>query len=213
MFLSGLTASQRRLVIQSAQRREFLPDEVIINRGALATHLFLVTRGTVKYYRVTAKGDQVLLWRLAPGDILGIGSLLSVPWRYIGTAEAIDEGEMLVWPRKKIRPLAATYSILAENALHIALYYLSAYADRLVGLTTETAQQRLARTLLQLCRRSGQVQADTLELAITNEDLGGLADVTPFTASRQLKEWERQGLIQKGRGKVRILSPEGLLSD
>jgi CRP/FNR family transcriptional regulator, nitrogen oxide reductase regulator len=57
------------------------------------------------------------------------------------------------------------------------------------------------------------VRPTGVELSIMNEDLAGLANVSAFTASRLLKEWERQGIVQKSRGKVCILSPESLLID
>src|SRR5262249_23516256 len=147
------------------------------------------------------------------GDTFGIGALLAAPVTYVGTAQAVDDCELLVWSQERIRTLAATYALLAENALRIVLYYLAAYADRVVGLTTETAEQRMAHTLLQLSNRAGQVRSDGVELAMTNEDLSGLANISAFTASRQLKKWERQGVIQKRRGKINIVSPEGLVID
>jgi CRP-like cAMP-binding protein len=212
-FLSGLTAGDRKIVLQSAERKKFRAHQVIINAGAPAARLFLLVRGGVKYYRVTSKGDEVLLWWLAPGDVFGLSAILRAQVRYIGTAEAIDDCELLIWPRKKIRSLASAHKVLAENALQIAFHFLDAYADRLVGLTTATAEQRLSHTLFKLCKRIGSVHSGGVELAITNEDLGGLANVSPFTASRLLKRWERKGVLKKRRGKIQIANPEGLLSD
>jgi CRP/FNR family transcriptional regulator, nitrogen oxide reductase regulator len=212
-FLSGLTADQSKLILQSAERRRVPANNVIVTGGTPATSLFNLTEGTAKFFRVTKNGDEVLLWWLSSGDTFGIGALLAGPVRYIGTAETVDDCELLVWNQEIIRPLADTYSRLAENALKIALFYLAAYADRLVGLMTDTAEQRLARTLLQLSNRVGQVQPSGVDLAIRNEDLSGLANVSAFTASRQLKKWERQGVIKKNRGKIHIFSPENLLID
>jgi DNA-binding transcriptional regulator YhcF (GntR family) len=42
--------------------------------------------------------------------------------------------------------------------------------------------------------------------------LASLADVSSFTASRTLNKWERQGVVEKSRGKVVIRSPEKLLA-
>ncbi len=212
-FLSGLKAEQKRLVLQSAEVWKLPRNSAIIHAGDLATKLFLLNTGRVKYYRITKKGDEVLLWWITPGEIFGIGSLLATPVRYIGTAESVEGCELFVWSHKKIRQLAAAYPRLAENALHIVLHYISEYSDRLIGLISETAEQRLARTIIRLGRRMGHVQSDGVELAITNESLGGLADVSPFTASRQLKQWEREGILQKDRGKILIVSPERLLVD
>src|SRR5262249_20273524 len=191
----------------------FAPNHTIVSGGSPATSLFQLTSGAAKFFRVTKNGEEVLLWWLSAGDTFGLAALLAPPLHYIGTAEAISDCELLVWGRDKIRPLACDYEVLAENALSIILYYLAAFADRLVGLTTETAEQRLARTLLQLSHRTGHVRSSGIELAIKNEDLSGLANVSLFTASRHLKNWERQGILEKTRGKINIVSPEGLLID
>jgi CRP-like cAMP-binding protein len=57
------------------------------------------------------------------------------------------------------------------------------------------------------------VRPEGVEVAITNEHLSNLADVSAFTASRQLKQWEREGILQKGRGKILIVSPESFVND
>src|SRR5262245_16614160 len=212
-LLSGFTADQSRLILQSAERWRLAPNNVIMYGGQPATSLFQLIEGTAKFFRVTKNGDEVLLWWLSSGDTFGIATLLAGPVQCVGTAQTVDDCELLVWNQEIIRPLADTYPLLAQNALSIALFYLATYADRLVGLTTDTAEQRLARTLLQLSKRIGHVHPDGVDLAIKNEDLSGLANVSAFTASRQLKKWERQGVIRKERGKIHIFSPDSLLID
>ena len=212
-LLSGLTKEQAKLIIQSAEQRKFRANRVIIRTGDPASNFFLLKQGRAKYYRVTKKGHEVVLSWLAKGESFGIGALLAAPSTYIGTVQTMDDCELLVWSRDNIQSLARANERLANNALHMVMHRLAAYTDRLVRLTTETAEDRLAHGLLQLGNRFGQVRPNGVELAITNEDLAGLANVSAFTASRQLKEWERQGIIQKSRGKVFIFSPERLLID
>jgi CRP/FNR family transcriptional regulator, nitrogen oxide reductase regulator len=212
-LLSGLTPAQTKIVIESAERRKIPAKGVIVRTGDPAANLFLVTQGTVKYYRETQTGEEVLLWWLTTDDSFGIGTLLGAPLNYIATAQTVEDSELLVWSGEKIRTLAASYKLIAQNALHIVLYALGTHTDRLVGLATATAEQRLSRTLLQLGRQLGRVRPDGVELTMLNEHLARMANVSTFTASRQLQEWERRGIIHKSRGKVIILSPEGLLTD
>src|SRR5207247_1951835 len=167
-FLSGLTPAQKKLVLQSAELRKVQADRVIVNAGDPATSLFLLKHGRAKYYRITKKGEEVVLWWLTAGDTFGIGTLLAMPINYIGTAQALDECELLVWSRNRIRLLAEKHRILAQNALHIILYCLAAYTERLIGLATGTAEERLAYTLLQLARRAGHMRPDGAELTILN---------------------------------------------
>src|SRR5262245_47823108 len=177
-LFAGLSAQQRKLVIQAAELRSFAPNSIIVTGGDPATHLFLLRRGRVKYYRVMKKGNEVLLGWLLPGDTFGFGTLLKEPEHHLGTAEAVDECELLVWSRKNLRSLGEITEILAENAVRILLYYLAEGVDRLIGLTAEPAKQRLARTLIRLCRRSGQLSGKKIELDITNEYLGALANIS-----------------------------------
>ena len=50
-----------------------------------------------------------------------------------------------------------------------------------------------------------------VELAVRNEDLADEANVTVFTASRFLNEWQREGILVKTRGKIVLRSPQALL--
>lgn len=212
-LLSGLSPQQRELALQCSESQDFPADQVIVDIGKPATRLFQLTKGTAKFYRVTKKGGEVLLWWLAPGDIFGIGALLARPWRYIGSARAVEDCEFRVWNRDSIHALSAINEVMAGNALHIAMNALAHYTDRIVDLSGETAEHRLARTILQLAHRTGTVQPEGVEVTITNEDLGNLANVSVFTTSRMMGKWEREGLVEKGRGKIRIFSPENLLVD
>jgi CRP-like cAMP-binding protein len=211
-LFSGLTPEQRKRVIESAQPRKFRPNHVIIRADEPATHFYLLLEGRVKYYRVTKKGEEVVLGWLVHGDTFGAGALLKDSTCNVGNAQTIGACELLVWSQEQIRNLAATYRRLTENALHVALYYLSLYTEKVIGLTTQTAKQRLAHSIIRLCRRTGDVRPSGVELEITNEDLGALANVSVYTVSRQLKEWSRAGIIEKRRGKINILSPESLLA-
>src|SRR4051812_2312402 len=116
-FFSGLSPGDRKSVIQAASRKHFPTNHVMVNAGAVASNVYMVTKGRAKYYRVTSKGDEVLLWRMEAGDVFGIGAMLRAQARYIGTAETVGASEVLVWTRKKMRSLASEHQVLLENAL------------------------------------------------------------------------------------------------
>jgi CRP-like cAMP-binding protein len=49
-----------------------------------------------------------------------------------------------------------------------------------------------------------------VELDVTNEELAQAANVTHFTASRLISQWQRQGVLVKTRGKILLRNPEKL---
>jgi CRP-like cAMP-binding protein len=58
----------------------------------------------------------------------------------------------------------------------------------------------------------GQRVAGGVELDVRNEELANEANVTIFTASRILNEWQSKGILAKTRGKVLLRSPDVLMS-
>ena len=212
-LLAGLSEHDQGLILRVAEQRSAPGKEVLIHGGERAAFLFLLLEGRAKYYHVTAEGEELLLFWLTPGDVFGLGTLLKNPPAYLGTAETLKDCELLVWEHSVIRGLSGVYPQLAENALRITLGYLAAYADRHSGIATRTAEQRLADTLLRLGHRAGRTHPNGVDIDITNEQLGGLADVGVFTASRLLSKWVRQGTIAKERGRIRIHAPENLLTE
>jgi CRP-like cAMP-binding protein len=80
-----------------------------------------------------------------------------------------------------------------------------------MALVSHGARQRLARVLTTLAAGIGHKVPDGIELEITNEELANAANVTPFTASRLLSEWQRDGAVRKRRGSIVLRSPQRLL--
>jgi CRP/FNR family transcriptional regulator, nitrogen oxide reductase regulator len=212
-LLAGIPEPDRKLIIDTAEYRTIPAKTVIVHGGTKATQLFLLSSGGVKYYKVTKQGTELLLRWLVPGEVFGLGTLLRDPPAYVGSAVATKNCVVYVWPHTKLRELANNFPQLAENALRIVITYLTAYSERHVRLLTKNAEQRLARALLQLGHRAGHVHSTGVQVDITNEQLGSLADVGLFTATRLLTKWERNGAIVKERGKVFIQSPEKLIAD
>jgi CRP-like cAMP-binding protein len=212
-LLAGIGEKDACKILDAATPAKLLANQMIVSGGEPATRLFLLRTGTVKYYRQTQSGNDVVLGWLVPGDAFGLGTLLGKSVAYFGSAKAVTECEFCVWQHDRIRKLAESYPLLADNSLRIVLEYLGALVTRHVGLVTRSAEQRLADTLLSLGRRTGKIHSGGVDVNITNEQLGDLAHTTPFTASRLLRRWKRAGAVSKERGKVVIHMPELLIID
>jgi len=211
-LLVGLSPSELADVLAKGQAFKVVPKTLLCTGGDKAEHLFVVLSGTVKYSRLTAEGDEIILRLFTPGESFGFATLLPDPPNYLGTAEALFAGELLFWNHDEISQLSDRYHQIKTNALRIALNLLGTLSDRHASLFEGNASHRVARALVDVGRRSGGIHPQGIDVHITNEQLGSLADVSRFTASRVLSGWNRAHIITKERTKVRIHSPEGLLS-
>src|ERR1700758_2367929 len=154
-FLAGLEQAATRTILGASEFRWVPAKHAITVGGNPATHFFMVQAGRARYCHLTKKGELVLIAQLVPGDVIGLMTLLKTPGTYMATAEAASDCELLAWDRTIVRNFVSLYPQLGENGLRIALGYLQNYIDRHVALVTESAVERLARTLLKLGHQSG----------------------------------------------------------
>jgi CRP-like cAMP-binding protein len=198
-------------VLAKATYHKFPANRVITNQDHPAEHLYLLLTGRARFFFVTAKGQEVILLWIPPGEIFGSASLLPAPTGYHVSVAAIRSCSALVWDRSTIRRLAALYPKLMENAFYLTLHYLYAYRAAHEALISDTSQERLAHVLASLANGIGEKVPQGIELKIRNEELANEANVSLFSVSRLISEWHRTGLLLKGRGKILLRSPEGLL--
>jgi CRP-like cAMP-binding protein len=210
-FFKGLSSGERQAVIAAAIWRQLPARRVVIEQEAPADRLFLLMDGLARHFFVMEDGRKLLLlWRV-PGDIFGGASLLSEPRKYLLGTETVSDCSALEWHRPTIRRLVARYPRLVENGLCIALDYLTWQVATHIAVASHSARRRLADVVVSLARIAGRRIPSGVELQATNEELANAANVSLFTASRLMSEWQRRGALVKERGTVTLRSPDRLL--
>lgn len=211
-FLAGLPEADRDVVLSLASRRNFPAETAVTQEGDPASHLYLLVSGRARYFFLTDEGRKVILHWLVPGEIVGGMALLSEPMHYMVSSETVGQTSMLIWERRTIRSLMAQYPTLLDNALSFVSQYLLLYRIEHEVLICQTASERLAHWLADLASSIGRPINASIELDVTNEELASASNVTHFTVSRLLSEWQRKGLISKKRGRIIVHSPAKLIT-
>ncbi len=206
-FLDGLAPHELDEVLGAARESRFLAGTVLASQGTPANSFFLLVSGRARFFVLTPDGHKIGLMWLPAGEIIGAAALQFRPSDYIVSTETVKHCTMLVWERPVIRRLAVHYPRLLDNALDMAAEYLTFYVATHVALTCHTAPQRLAAILVNLAQGIGHKVPKGVELDVTNEELAEAANVTHFTASRLISQWQRQGALVKTRGKILLHSP------
>jgi len=212
-LLEGLTPSEIRAVLAVARQRKISPNEVLQNEGDPTRHLFLMVTGHGAFYKTTPEGDKLFLRWISPGDAFGLATLLQTqPQPSFTTVQALRGCSVFAWERVSAHALASQIPRLRENTYTLATDYVRSLGDALAARANQTAEQRLARVLVDSARHIGCAGCAGIEFGLTNEQLAQMADVSVFTVSRQLSEWQSQGILTKSRKKIVIRAPERLSS-
>lgn len=210
-LFEGMLHAALSQILALAKMRHIEPRQNVIVKGERANSLFVLQRGRARSYIVTKSGTEILLLWVAPGAVLGLVSLLADPPPYLVNTTTVSECDLLEWDHGTARKLATAYPKLSENGFRLALEYLDLYMKRHAKVVTESAESRLAHKVHQLAKETGVIDPSGIAIDITNEQLSSLSDISPFTTSRLLSKWEREGKLSKQRGRVTLLAPESLV--
>lgn len=209
-LLQRLSTSELDDILGRAVYRTYRANTVIVEQNTSADRLFLLLKGSARYFFITPDGRKAYLLWLAPGDAFGAGSLLAEPTEFLVSTEAASETRALMWSRDTVREIIVRHPTLLENGLAIASDYLVWYLATHLSLICDTARQRLANVLLSLARGIGRKHPNGITVDITNEQLASTAHLTHFTVCRLLSQWQKNGTLSKTRGKILLSHPERL---
>jgi len=210
-FLEGLSPAEINSIVAVAGRKRFAANSLMTSEGDPAECMYMMLDGGARYYTVSPEGKKIVVRWVRAGELVGGASFLSEPLEYALSTEAVKHCSALVWDRATIRSLAAAFPRLMENAMLLAYDYLVHFRILHVAMSSQSAPQRLAWVLGYLAKEMGQRVPRGVELDVRNEELAHEANVTIFTVSRLMGEWQRKGLLQKSRGKVVLRLPEELI--
>jgi CRP/FNR family transcriptional regulator, nitrogen oxide reductase regulator len=210
-LLQGLKPSDVNIVLAAAKRRRFPARSVLTIQGESADEFFLLWKGRARHFFETPDGKKIILKWITPGQPFGAVAMVARPSTYFVSAEAVQDCIALVWDALTIRGLARRCPQILENSLIIAADYFAWYVAAHASLICHDARGRVAHLLATLAPVIGQkIPGGGIEIDVTNEELASSTDITPYTASRLLSQWQKSGVLRKHRGKIRLHSPERL---
>ena len=84
---------------------------------------------------------------------------------------------------------------------------------RVIEMSTQQVEQRVANALLRLARQSGHKVEHGVEIdfPISRQDIAQMTGTTLHTVSRILSGWESRGLVESGRQRIVLREPHKLL--
>lgn len=210
-LFQGLNATACDAILREARSARVAKGKTVFEQGETVHSFYLLLHGHVRATKMTAAGEQVIVRYVATGDIFGIGQAIGLQ-AYPATATTVEDSVVLSWPTTVWARLVGDYPLLAANTLKTVGSRLQEAHSRVVEMSTQQVEQRVAHALLRLADQSGRATADGVEIAfqISRQDIAEMTGATVFTVSRTLSAWEARGLIESTRQRIVLREPQTL---
>lgn len=210
---AGASAAQVAAVVGQARLARHAKGEAIFRQGETAHAFWLLLDGRLQVVKLTPEGQQVVMRYIGPGEFFGIAVAMGLAV-YPATSTPVVDGIALVWSSAAWPNLVERCPVLATSALHAVGARLDDAHNRVVEMSTQPVERRIAKALLRLARQAGRPVGSGIafDFPISRQDIAEMAGTTLHTVSRTLSTWESQGLVGGGRKKIEICDPARLTS-
>jgi CRP-like cAMP-binding protein len=208
---AGLAPAELDAILSEARSIRYPKNSAVFQEGEDVHSFFVLLHGHVRASKTTPAGQQVVVRYVAPGEIFGVAPAIGLT-KYPATATAVDDSVALAWPSAAWPRLVAQHPALATNTLQTVGSRLQETHTRVVEMSTQQVERRVAHALLRLARQAGRKveQGVEIDFPISRQDIAEMTGTTLHTVSRTLSAWESQGLIESGRQRVVLRDPHRL---
>jgi CRP-like cAMP-binding protein len=197
------------ILAEMAHLQHYHQGQIIFYRGDPGNAMYVLVVGSVELALPSESGSEVLVARLRPGEHFGELAVLDGRPRWV-TAVAAEPSQVLAIYRETLLEFLRQH---AEASLQITLSLclrLRHITDLLADMAFLDLLTRLAKRLCEVGGIFHEAGVEPREIRISQEELADMVGATREAVNKQLARLRKTGLIQTGRGRVRILRPDKL---
>ena len=205
-LFAALSEGELQGLAQRAVERRFATDEMLFWEGEDCAGIFLIIEGSVKIFRSSPGGREVMLSiETAPATVAELPLFDGGP--YPASVRVVEPVVALFVNKIDFQQFCRQYPDVALKVLAVVGRRLRHLVGLVESMTFGSVTQRLAKMLLET---SKEVGADVFDLPSTHQELASRLGTVREVVSRNLGRFRAQGLIKVQDRQVEIINRAGL---
>jgi CRP-like cAMP-binding protein len=202
-LLAGIEMSVLEELAENTIQLHFAKNQVILREEESLDACYIIAKGRVKVYKASLSGREFIIDILDPGNIFGIGSVLS-GFNYSGVVQTIKDTDIISIPRNVFLTFSSRNPAVMWKVVHLERVRISDLFSKIINLMTVKTDRRVINTISELKRRYGNF------LPFTHREIGEMSGTTNETVTRILVKLKKQGALKLGRGNIEVVDYQKL---
>lgn len=205
-LFATLSEAELQGLAQRAVEKRFAADEMLFWEGEPCAGIFLIIQGSVKIFRTSVSGREVMLSiETAPATVAELP--LFDGGAYPASVRVVEPVVSLFINKNDFQQFCRQNPDVALKVLAVVGRRLRHLVGLVESMTFGSVTQRLARMLLEASKAAG---SDTFDLPATHQELASRLGTVREVVSRNLGRFRAQGLISIQERQVQIVNRAGL---
>jgi CRP/FNR family transcriptional regulator, cyclic AMP receptor protein len=204
-IFSGLGPEEMSRIASHARSLRRARGEFIYIPGDRADCVYILKQGRVKLSVLAESGKEIAIDIIQPGEIFGEFALVDESLRS-NMAQALDDLLIWVFPRNDFMKLLTTQPKLTMSYIKLVGDRRRRMEKKLSDITSKAVSGRICELLHELSTSSAEIEtfASDYLVPLTHHDVASLIGAARQTTTTVLNDLERRGIIELGRGWIRV---------
>jgi CRP/FNR family cyclic AMP-dependent transcriptional regulator len=193
-IFSMLTVSQAESVADAVVKRRFKRGEPIVEQGKKSNALSIILTGRARVMTTDARGREVILATMRPGDYVGEMSLIDDE-PHSASVRAEIQTDALILARPEFARCLPENSSMAYAVLRGLVQRLRHADHKIESLALMDVYGRVARALLESASEDGDGNA-VIRDKVSRQDMAKMVGASREMVSRVMKDLAERGFIE-----------------
>ncbi len=191
-MFSMLTEAQAWTLSQSIVKKRYKRGETIVEQGGRSNALFIILAGRARVLSVDARGREVILALLHPGDHVGEMSLIDGQ-PHSASVVAEVQTDVLMLGRVAFLQSLPENSSMSFSIMRGLVQRLRRADSKIESLALMDVYGRVARALLEMSDIDGEQRL--IRAKVSRQDLAKMVGASREMVSRVMKDFEQRGFV------------------
>jgi CRP/FNR family transcriptional regulator len=185
--------------------------EQILREGTCPYGIFCINSGKVKLTKLGEGGKEQIVAFAKPGDVIGYKAILSGE-PYSASATALEETSVCFISKEVFFGMVEKNITLSLQLMKLLSNEVRTMRQQVIHMTQKSVRERMAEALLFLQQVYGFEKDNlTLNVTLSRKEIANIVGTATETAIRLLSEFNKDGIIELKRKKIKILKPRELV--
>lgn len=210
LILESSSGDMMKELVENRSTNTYRKKQVIYKEGNHPTQLYYVLSGKIKTFKSNDDGKELVTDLYSAGDFLGHIALLQ-GGVYKETAEAIDDCEIAIIPKKEFEDLLRNSKEVAQKFINLLAKNIADKEHHLLNLAYNSLRKKVADALIVLKKKYQVDGSGThFQIDISRENLANIAGTATESLIRTLSDFKSEKLIEIKDGHITIMNEKKL---
>lgn len=202
-FLAGLDDAQRQQLLANAGHNTLSTNEHLFQQGDQASHFYVVLKGRIKLYRLSAEGDERIMGMASHEQSFAEGILFMDEPRYPVNALALEPTTVIGLERQHFRAILTESPSTCMAVMSRLTRRIQGLLNEVESLALQNGRERLIHFLLGLVDDDSHGQT-SIRLPVRKSEIAARLSIQPETLSRLFRWLDKEELIHSNRDRIDI---------